>query len=280
LSQSIKRLELSLDVILLLRGHREVSLTESGRVYLGAAIDLLARARRAEILAKRAASEFAVLKINSFGPARHRVLPAALRAFLRRWPDVRIELKDHSHPPAQLADLRDGTADVAFVNTAMGDLQMYSDTDDLEFETIERWPLVAAVPSDNSLAQRGMISLRELRDLPFVMFPLNLAPRLCGAIVMACRQSGFVPKIRHEVAHVFSMLSLIAAGQGVALVRASARTLMQDGVSFLRLRDAPPYLYQDMAVGWMKAELVFPLDAFLDTVRKCRSPALSRDLRA
>ena len=53
----------------------------------------------------------------------------------------------------------------------------------------------------------------------------------------ACRVAGFTPQVAQRINDVTSMISLVSAGVGVALVPVSARALRLDNVVYIDLQD-------------------------------------------
>ncbi|MEI6002564.1 hypothetical protein H3V53_37290 [Paraburkholderia bengalensis] len=51
-------------------------------------------------------------------------------------------------------------------------------------------------------------------------FPADKSPSLHAKFLMACDEAGFSPRIAHEAWQMASMVSLVAAGMGVALLPA------------------------------------------------------------
>src|SRR3981081_1732970 len=115
LSQSIKRLEISLGVVLLTRTQRSVELTPAGHVFLDEARRTVAQADRAVHLARRAAiDDLTEIHITFVSAALYRILPAALRRYRAQCPEVEIHLEERA-TDLQLASLRDGSVDIGFL---------------------------------------------------------------------------------------------------------------------------------------------------------------------
>src|SRR4029079_17511180 len=104
-----------------------------------------------------------------------------------------------------------------------------------------REPLVAALPADDPLARsRAALSLTSLAGRPFVIFPRSAATGLYDAIIEFCRLCGFTQRIASEARQMQTIVSLVSAGLGVALVPASLRHMRRRGVVYRRLREASP----------------------------------------
>lgn len=79
-----------------------------------------------------------------------------------------------------------------------------------------REELVLAVPRTHALARRSGVAVRELRDLPLVMFREGYDLR--AATIAACHRAGFEPTFAVEGAEMDGVLRMAAAGLGVAVV--------------------------------------------------------------
>ena len=98
-----------------------------------------------------------------------------------------------------------------------------------------REPLIAAVPANHSLAGRRRIALRALAAEPFIQFPRELAPGLYDLAIAACQKAGFTPHLAQEAVQMQTILGLVAAGLGVALVPHCMSKLQRPDVRYLAL---------------------------------------------
>ncbi|ABD88288.1 LysR family transcriptional regulator [Rhodopseudomonas palustris] len=261
LSQSIKRLELALGFALFSRTQRRVELTPAGQVFLAEARRTLQQADETVRLARRAAAEnLAELAVTFTSAALYRVLPTALRAHRDRFPSVEIRL-DERPTDAQIAGLQDGSVDVGFVTPP---LKAFSG---LELEVISRDRFALAVPISSPFAQRDAVALHELATEAFVLFPYVQGPALHGRLMSACRQAGFLPRVRQEARQMHTIFSLVAAEMGVSLVPEGARSMRVEGVTMVALSDFPVDLTWDLSIAWKPKGAGRPLRAFIEIVR-------------
>ena len=73
-------------------------------------------------------------------------------------------------------------------------------------------------------------------------FPRGVAPGLFDQIVGFCRAGGFSPRIEQEAVQQQTIVGLVAAGLGVAIVPASIARLRRPGVVYRRFRERSPQL--------------------------------------
>src|SRR5437763_1397211 len=115
LSHQIRQLETELQTTLLRRTKRRVEITDAGRMFLEEARELLARADRAALVARRIGNtEAAQLRVGVGYCMDHADIAACVGDFNAAHVDVHVEVRTMA-VPAQLAALSEGRLDVAFV---------------------------------------------------------------------------------------------------------------------------------------------------------------------
>lgn len=259
LSQQIKKLEKQLGAELFRRSKRRVELTETGQVFVEEARRTLAQAELTLRATQRAArGEIGRLVIGYAGSAAHAVLPPVLTRFRGQLPDVEIELREMTTSQQMLA-LLGRQIDVGFVRPPVPDAGV-------EVVILAREYFLAALPRNHRLARAGRISLERLASDPFILFPRHLGPRLYDPIVAACQRAGFSPRVAQEAMHIPTIVSLVAAGVGVALVPESARHLRWRGVVYKHLTDSEAQTA--MAVASRSGEESALINLFIAAARR------------
>ena len=203
LSQQVRRLEAELGLRLMVRGSRGVELTPAGADLLERAQTILAEmaGARADMDA-HAGAERGLVRVAA-APADARRLPESLVGFHREHPGIRVALRHGSE--REVVDLvATGSADLAVAAASS------------EGETISDEPLRVALPPGDPLAGAGEVALWDLRDRPFILAERGSALR--ATVVAACEAAGFGPVPPFEVGDPRTVLMLVAAGMGVALV--------------------------------------------------------------
>jgi DNA-binding transcriptional LysR family regulator len=216
-SQQLAALERDAGVPLLQRTGRRVALTPAGAALAGQTEEILALLERAAAgLAAARAGLSGPLRIGAFPTAMRTILPAALVALGRDHPG--LELMVTELDPAAVPDaLRSGALDVALVHEyefvpAPRDPAL--DTEPLLEEAIY---LASAGPAPAVAEDTGADDpVGCHRDSPWIMAsPGTLCYEMA---VRACQAAGFTPRVRHHADDFVTVLALVAAGQGVALV--------------------------------------------------------------
>lgn len=258
LSHQIRQLEDELQASLLRRTKRRVELTDAGRSFLDEARDILARADRAAVIARRlghAASPG--LRVGVGFCMDQSDVAAAVGRYNARHPDVQVELKTMS-VPSQLAALRDGRLDVAFVRPPVSDPTLRN-------EIVVREPFTVALPPNHRLARKSRLPLSALANEPFVLPPRDAVPVFHDTILRLCRDAGFVPHAPHEADHLQMIVAMIAAGAGVGLVPTAARKF-KHRVAYRSLNPSPNDL--EIAIAWRHDDPSATLAAFVSEARQ------------
>ena len=259
LSHQVQQLEAELQTTLLRRTKRRVELTEAGRVFLEEAQDILGRADRAALVARRAGrTEAGQLRVGVGYCMNHAAISRAVRGFNREHPAVRVELQTLA-VPQQFAALRDQRLDVGFVFPPVTDAS-------LGIELLMCEPLLAALPASHRAARKRSITLVALKNDPFIVPPRELVPVLHDVVLRACRDAGFIPNAQHEADHLQLVLGMVAAGTAVALVPASARKLHTQGVVLVPL--SPPVTVLEMGIAWRHNNPSVIVAQFITTTRR------------
>lgn len=256
LSMQIRALERAVGAQLLERTQRHVALTRAGEVFLPEARAILARVRSAALLAGRAGrGEVGELMVGFISHANFNVLPPLLREFRARAPAVRLALRE-STTDRQLEELVDGRLDVGLVLPPIEDPR-------LRYRATFRESLVVALPARHPLAGRkGRVRLASLADTPFILFPRPLAPGLFDDIVSYCRRCGFSPRVEQEAVQMQTIVSLVSAEIGVALIPQSLEHLGRTGVVYKVLQEPSPVI--EIGLAWRRDDPLPTLAAFLD----------------
>lgn len=273
ISRRIQRLEAAVGVALIERTTRHVALTEAGTAFLDDARQLLhdvdlsiARARRV------AQGLLGSLTIGFVESAAFELLAPLLRQLATRVPDVTLELRELS-TEQQLADLS-VDVDIAIVRE-LG-------THDLEGEGLASQPLLverlhAAMPAAHRLAERRTVHLAELSELPFVLFPRPPVPRLHDHLLAVCAEAGFQPNVSAHASQYPTMLAMVAAARGIALVPACARAIRPDDVRLVPIVES--YATTSLSLAW-RDPVTPALETFIDAALDIASSASATELRS
>ena len=273
LSQQIQLLEKELGTQLLTRTTRRVELTEAGQILYAGAKRALDQLDQAILHAQRVQQgEAGLLRVGFVSTAAFQLLSDVLRAFRQRYPQATLELF-HLTSAQQAAAFEARTIDVGFLRDPPGG--------NVQVEVMDKDPLIVALPVKHPLAKRKSISMRALKDEPFVMWDRQQTAGIARTILDLCARQGFQPTIALEVTNPPAMLSLVASGVGVAIVPLSAMHLRPEAIALRPLDDRNAY--SPMALAWRRDNTRQLLPRFVALVReicdrdaKARTKHLSR----
>ena len=255
LSRQVQILERILDVSLFERTSRQVRLTPAGRGFLAEARRILKLAESAAILARRvAAGQAGTIRIGFTAASAYSVLPELVAACRRQMPDVELTLKEMVSG-AQLEALGAGELDVGLLRPPIA-------RTGTEFFRVAAEPLVAALPESHPLAAAERVTLAEVAAEPFIMYAPFEARYFHDLLVELFSGAGVAPSYVQHRAQVHSLLALVRAGLGIALVPDAARNLHCHGI-VLRPLDPPPVRPVELFLAWRRdnANPLLPLVA-------------------
>ncbi|MFF2039276.1 LysR substrate-binding domain-containing protein [Kitasatospora sp. NPDC058170] len=223
-SQQLSVLEKEAGLPLLERTGRRVALTPAGANLVRHAEAVLERLEQADAELAHARQGLAgPLRIGTYPSAARAVIPAVLAELASWHPDLEPMVTEVD-PAGVAAALRAGELDVALVH---------------EYDLVPADPepgLAVTRPVFTEpmyLAARAAATVAEQRTAPWIMSPPGT---LCHTMaVRACESAGFAPRIRHQIDDFATVLALVAAGQGVALVPHLGIARTPPGVVLTRL---------------------------------------------
>ncbi|MBB4517901.1 LysR family transcriptional regulator [Paraburkholderia fungorum] len=280
LSQAIRALEETLGVELFARTKRSVELTPVGADLLPEVQRLLAGAEGLRPLAQSLArGEAGVLSLAFVSTADYGLLPLLLRDFGARHPRVRLELTEATSD-VQVDELVAGRIDAGLVIAPLPSRHATQ----LSWLSIAREPLVIAMSTETAARVSAAaesdtrphadpcaewldtpISLRDVADEPLVIFPRRLAPGFYDIIMDCYGVAGLAPRVGQEAIQMQTIVSLVSAGMGVALVPQSLRNLRRTGVVYRPLAESVPAI--ETGLVWRTAEVSPVLAGFIEIVR-------------
>jgi DNA-binding transcriptional LysR family regulator len=242
LSQQIKQLEQEMDVELFRRTAHGVVLTAAGEAFKAEATRVVEQSRTAVRAAQRAArGDTGQLRLGFTGSAAFNpIVPNLIRAFRERYMSVEITLEEAN--TAQLIDgLERRRLDAAFIRP--------SDNlpESLCFAHVTDEAMKVVVPSRHRLATSRRVAMKELANEPFVIVPRASGSTLYDDVHRACQRAGFEPVVGQFAPQMSSMVNLVAAEFGIAIVPAAITQLKVHGVRYLDISGDAPRARLDLA---------------------------------
>lgn len=229
LSQQIKQLEDELGVTLLQRTTRRVDLTPAGEAYLVRVRAILQAVDAAGDEAVRIGSGLeGRLVIGCVGSATYSLLPALARALRERMPGVDFAFRGEMLSPDQHDALRDGSVDLALLRP----FRELSEDSGITVSPLREEKYVVALPEGHRLAGRSKVRVADLRDEALIVHSGHGRSAMYDAVSALCRDAGFEPEIRHEVAETSTLVTFVAAALGVAIVPEPVSELVVAGAVY------------------------------------------------
>ena len=262
LSVNLDRIE----VKLLDRSKRPIELTVAGRVFL-TEIELALMHLDRAVEGARSASQGKVgrLRIGFYTSFAAGTLPKIVREFQEAYPNVQIELSEIPvMPKTELIKLiQQQQLDIIFQNSF--------DTAEEDLE-VSIMPILAesftiVLPETHPLAKLPQLSLQALANELIILPDLDALP-FYTQIITCCQELGFEPKIAPniKVTGIFTILSLVAAGMGVAILPSHIQVLSYQGVVYRPIQDAQ--LNRQAVAIWRDGNTSIVLQKFLTLIKE------------
>jgi DNA-binding transcriptional LysR family regulator len=253
LSRQIQKLEKSIGVQLFERDNRGVALTAAGSVFLADAVKLLELADAAPSLARRVSSGSAgSVRIGFTAASTFGLLGALLNEISGALPDVEIDLREMV-TREQTASLISGEIDLGLARPPF-------DEELFDSRLLYREPIMVAVPLGHRLTLLDRpVTTEDLQGEDLIMHSPTQARYFYDLVIsLVSSHRTFV----HTVSQILTMIFLVAAGRGIALVPQSATVLGIEGVEYIEL-------------GGLETD---PVELHAIWRRDARNPALHRVL--
>ncbi len=233
LTRQIQQLEEDLGAKLFVRSVKGVELTEAGKTLYAEAINILSLVDLASERTRRAAQGLmGRLDVGIFGSGMYDIIPRVLRKFRFAFPEIKIVL----HPMTkgeQVEALRQRRINIGFN-------RLVPKYPDIASRVVMWERLSIVVPATTPLASRAEISIAELGDQPFVLFPKVARPNFNDFVTSLCQRHGFVPHIAQEVGDAATGVALVASGFGVCIIPESVKYFRADGAVYVPMKESPP----------------------------------------
>jgi DNA-binding transcriptional LysR family regulator len=225
LSRQIQLLEHALGVKLLERTSRNVRLTAAGEVFYADAAAILRLAEQAALTAKRTSSgEAGRVTVGYTAVTGYALIPDLIAAAKQAFPDIDIVLKEMVSSE-QLDALAAGMIDLGFVRPLSADRAF-------EYHRIVREPMLLALPASHPLVRQDEIRLQDMEGQALIMYALKEGKYFYDLIVGLFAATGVSPVYAQYIGQTHTILALVRAGIGMAIVPASAQYLRFENIVF------------------------------------------------
>ncbi|AUM69820.1 LysR substrate-binding domain-containing protein [Pseudomonas fluorescens] len=225
LSRQIQLLEHHLGVELFTRSTRSVALTAAGRAFFIEAQNLLEQAQQAAVAAKRfAQGDIGSVTISFVGSAVYEFLPKVIAEARLKQPQVKIVLAE-MNTYQQHEALRARRIDLGIVRSPLLETGYAT-------ECLVREPFVLAVPAGHPLANAETVGVQDLDGQPFLMYSHSAYPPFNELLTGMLRSARVAPQFVQWLGSSLTILALVNAGMGLALVPRCATSVVFKQVVF------------------------------------------------
>jgi DNA-binding transcriptional LysR family regulator len=255
LSRQIQLLENALGAQLLERDSRNVRLTATGQRFYTYAVSILRLAEDASVVAKRSGSgELGRVTVGFSALLGYAVIPNLISALQQTFPDIEITLKEMVSSQ-QVDALGSKTIDLAFIRP-IGVEHPF------QYYLVTREPMMLALPASHPLAEKSSIELNDLEQQRLIMYSHTEGKYFYDMVIGLFGTSGVNPRYVQYIGQTHTIMALVRAGLGMAIVPESAMHLRFENVVYRNLWRSD--LFAETYLAW-RADHLNPA---LETVRK------------
>lgn len=237
LTQQIQALERELGVQLFRRSPRRIELNDTGRLFLE-------QARRVLDTTDEAMREFrrladiagGVLRVGLTSSAlMHHRTKELLQTFRSAHPAIDVKMEDGSTLDL-LSGVEQTSLDVALIRFDVGSHPH------LEAQWLADEDLLVALPAMHRLSRTPSLTLADLRHEDFILPRQKASLGMSSDLLTHCAQEGFEPRVVQETRRLLPALSMVAAGQGIAVVPKSLEAFHLHSMVYRPLSASTPFV--------------------------------------
>ena len=260
LGRHIRLLEDDLGTRLMTRTTRSVTLTGDGTILLREARILLEQADSlAAKLRARGRTETATIRVGAIDSAAAGLLPMLLQDFRRRRPDITVKLTEEK-TIRLLPRLMSGRLDLALVRPPEKPDRR------LEFLFLLHETAVVAVSDRHPLASRKRVSVTDLAEQPLIVPERRSRPHSHDLTMKLFAQAGLPARVVQLADEKQTIVNLVSAGLGVAIVPRWTSRMATRGVRYIPLA-APNMKGLPLAAAWTRGTRDPVRDEMLETLK-------------
>lgn len=233
LSIAIQNLEQELGAKLFHRNQRSVQLTEVGRRLYDHAQGLISRLEHCEQDIRAIVNGKAGQLRIAFTAASSLLspFPKLISAFQKKFPEIDVQLQSMT-TVQQISALSEGTIDIGLLRRPRQSIPAEISTRRLATDR-----LVVALPSGHPLTSKSVVAIPELAKEKFIFFPRKMGIGIYDQFIKLCGKWGFAPDIVQEAEEATTIVGLVAAGLGVAVVPGGLRYIQIPNLEFRHIAD-------------------------------------------
>ena len=262
LGRHLRKLEDSLGTALVIRTTRHVGLSEAGQDLVDDVRQLVERADALEARARMTQRVDArVLRIGAIDSASIGLVPQLLTWFRQAHPEIDVSL--HEQKSIRLLPrLLSGRLDLVFVRPPERHDQR------VIYRPLFSETAVVAVPEDHRLADRTSITVADVADEPLIVPDRQSRPHSHDLTIKLMLEAGFNARVGQVAEEKHTIVNMVSAGLGLAIVPRWSSRLAISGVRFIPIlsEDGQPIRRLQLAAAWPRNTRDSARDLMLDCV--------------
>lgn len=230
LSRQIQMLERDMGCTLFIRTSRSVEMTEAGKSFLSDARRILKLLESSRNTARNISlGKSGILRCGFTAATAYKYLPMLIRRMKTDIPDGALDLKEMVSS-RQIEALDTGEIDVGFLRFPVN-TKIYKE------KLVVREKMLLAIPAGHPLAKRKIARWRDLQGMDFIMYDSIEGRYLHDLLSVFFDHKRVKPNFVQRLAQIHSILLLVRAGVGVAIVPESARILEIADIEYREFSD-------------------------------------------
>lgn len=253
LSQQLKLLEEELNIKLLERNTRNLTLTEEGKVFYNKSLEILEVVERTkqsmQEISKGIAGTLNIGMIPSLGAE---LLPEKIKDFHQKYPKVKFQIWEGD--PNRIMELLQKRV------IELGIVRLPIDHELFESINYPEEPFVAAMSKAMETSGNSRyLDLVDLRDRPLMLLRRHKGTSsytesiyVGDTLKKACNNLGFEPYIMCESSDLMTLLTWASHDIGIAIIPRSAEKLIPDSSLLFKQIVNPVVMARPPAVIWLK----------------------------
>lgn len=264
LGRQIKALEDELQTRLFLRTTRSVSLTPTGSAIVEDVRSLLNKSEHLEERVRGLAREASpVLRVGAIDSAAAGLVPQLLSFLRDEHPEIEAQIIEQKTIHL-LPRLLSGGIDIAFCRPP--------DIRDprINFRTLFFESAVVALPTNHNLAQKESLTISDIADAPLIVPDRRSRPHSHDLTIKLFVDAGLSARVAQVAEEKHTIVNLVAAGSGLAIVPRWTSRIAIPGVSFvpLAIPSGTTRSKLILAAAWTRGTRDMQRDALLETFER------------
>ncbi len=260
LGRFVRLLEEDLGTRLMQRTTRSVALTDDGTILLREARNLLAQADAlAATFRMHGRKQASTVRVGAIDSAAAGLLPMLLHDFRARRPDVTVQLVEDK-TLRLVPQLLSGRLDLAFVRPPE------TINKRLEFLFLLHETAVVAVSDRHPFASKKRLTIAELADQPLIVPERRSRPHSHDLTMKLFAEAGLEARIVQIANEKQTIVNLVSAELGVAIVPRWTSRMAARGVRYVRLATSGMNKLP-LAAAWTRGTRDPIRDDMLDTLK-------------